>query len=61
MTSIYGKSNVVMLRQTAASVLDEFYCNLRPKDTEEKRYRIIETAAKLIKSETKNIDVPSDV
>ena len=49
-----------MLRQTA-SVQDEFYCNLRPKDTEEERYRIIETTPKLIKSKTKNIDVPSDV
>lgn len=60
-TSIYGKSNVVTFRQTAASVIDEFYCNPRPKDTEEERYRIIETAAKLIKSEIKNVDVSSDV
>ena len=60
-TSIYGKSNVVTFRQTAASVIDEFYSNPRPKDTEEERYRIIETAAKLIKSEIKNIDVSSDV
>ena len=60
-TSIYGKSNVLTFRQTAASVIDEFYCNPRPKDTEEERYRIIETAAKLIKSEIKNIDVSSDV
>ena len=60
-TSIYGKSNVVTFRQTAASVTDEFYCNPRPKDTEEERCRIIETSAKLIKSEIKNIDVSSDV
>ena len=42
-------------------MIDDFYCNPRPKDTEEERYRIIETAAKLIKSEIKNIDVSSDV
>ena len=58
-TSIYGKSNVGTFRQTAASVIDEFYCNPRPKDTEEERQRIIETAAKLIR--IKNIDVSSDV
>ena len=42
-------------------MIDEFYCNPRPKDTEEERDRIIKTAAKLIKSEIKNIDVSSDV
>ena len=60
-TSIYGKSNVVTFRQTAASVIDEFYCNPRPKDTEEERNRIIKTTTKLIKSKIKNIDVSSDV
>ena len=52
---------MVTFRQTAASVIDEFYCNPRPKDTEEERKRIIETAAKLIKREIKNIDVSSNV
>lgn len=60
-TSIYGKLNVVTFSQTAASVIDEFYCNPRPKDTEEDRYRIIKTATKFIKSEIKNIDVSRNV
>ena len=52
---------MVTFRQTAASVIDEFYCHPRPKNTEEDRYRIIETAAKLKKTEIKNIYVSSDV
>jgi len=58
-TSIYSKSNVVTFRQTAATVIDEFYCHPRPKNTEEDRYRIITT--KLKKTEIKNIYVSSDV
>ena len=55
MTEISGMRNVVTFRDTAYSILQDF-CN-QPKDGNlaNEKMRIIETAAKLIKSEVKSV------
>ena len=60
-TTINGIDNVVTFKQTAQSVINEFYYKPREENYEEERKRIIETAAKLIKDDINSIDVSSDV
>ena len=60
-TTIHVIDNVVNFKQTAQSVINEFYYKPREENYEEERKRIIETAAKLIKDNIKSIDVCSDV
>ena len=60
-TNLQKKANVVTFQRTVKSIINEFY--LQPKrecDEAEKAKRIVETAAKLLKSDIKNLDVSSD-
>ena len=59
-TTINGVDNVVTFKQTAQSVINEFYWKPRQTSNEEEKERIIKTAAKLLKDDIKNIDVSSD-
>ena len=54
-TEINGKSNVVTFRRTAASILHDFYDKQRMEHAESETMRIIDTAAKLIKSDIKSM------
>ena len=50
-----GKSSIVTLKTTAATILHNFYCNSRQEDCDAEKRRIIKTAAKLIKSDTQAV------
>ena len=54
MITIQSKSNAVTSQQTAESVI-QFYCKPRIEDEEGERQRIVETAAKLIKSDIRTL------
>jgi hypothetical protein len=53
-TEINGQKNVVTLRSTASSILHDFYCEAK-QDVVSDKLRIIETAAKLIKSAIQDV------
>ncbi|WAR17805.1 hypothetical protein MAR_032399 [Mya arenaria] len=55
-TDLSGKRNVVTLRHTASSILHDFYKQQDNNGSEEKKRSIIETAAKLIRSDIKALD-----
>jgi len=52
-----GKQNVVTFQRTAASIINEFYKHPKVDDYDVEKARIVETAAKLIKSDIKKLDV----
>ena len=54
-TEINGKSNVVTFRNTASSILQCFYQRPAKEDTYTEKMHLIETAAKLIKSDIKSM------
>ena len=55
-TTVRQKPNVVTFYQNVASILHDFYEKPRSEDLEEERFKIIETAATLIKNEIKRVD-----
>lgn len=55
MTEINGMRNVVTFRHTAYSILQDFYNQPKNDNLANGKMRIIETAAKLIKSEVKSV------
>ena len=59
-TTIKNKANVVTLRKTATSIINEFYQNPKHSDVEAEKAKIIATAAQLIKSEIKNLEAASN-
>ena len=59
-TSINGKSNVVTFRETASKILSDFKKDKDAKSEEEEKYRIVQTAAKFIKSDIKNLQSTGD-
>jgi hypothetical protein len=59
-TTIKNKANVVTLRKTAASIINEFYQNPKQSDAEAEKTKIISTAAQLLKSEIKNLQAAPD-
>lgn len=59
-TEINGKSNVVTFRHRAATILSEFYKERNLEESQsDKCMHIVQTAAKLIRSETKEMDSSS--
>ena len=56
-----GKSNVVTFRSTASNILHKFYESPKKDDSEYGKYRLIETAAKLIKNDIKSISTDSSI
>uniref|UniRef100_UPI00358F3F63 uncharacterized protein n=1 Tax=Myxine glutinosa TaxID=7769 RepID=UPI00358F3F63 len=54
-TEINGKPNVVTFRNTASSILQGFYQRPQKQDTNSEKMSLIETAAKLIKSDIKSM------
>ena len=60
-TDIKGRSNVVTFRDTAFAIIQELYN--QPKDTncDAEKLRLIETAAKLIKSDVKSVVQSNEV
>ena len=67
-TDISGKSSVVTLRDTATSILQDFYNRPKHQDFESEKRSIIKAAAKLLKSDIRSIPVskenyppPSDI
>ena len=52
-TEINGKPNVVTFRHTAASIINEFYSQPNSNDSDAEKMKIIQTAAKLLKSDIK--------
>ena len=50
-----GKTNVVTFRSTAFAILHDFYCQTKQYDSGAEKMRIIETAAKLIKSDIQSV------
>lgn len=57
----YGTSGVVTLRDTANKIMQDFYHHSKFKDAEEEKLSILTTAAKLLKSERRSINVSKDV
>ena len=58
-TEINGRSNVVTLKSTADSILQEFHkSQVANKSQEEEKQMIIQTAARLIKQEIKSVTTP---
>ena len=60
-TELAGKSNVVTFRSTASVILHQFYESPKNEDSESEKYRLIETAAKLIKNDAKLMRTDSSV
>ncbi len=60
LTEINGKPNLVTFRSKAKQVLYDFYSH-RDLDPEKDKYRIIETAAKLIKDDIKSVQTSHTV
>lgn len=60
-TEINGKLNVVTFRSTAYNIIHDFYNQPKDENCTNEKMRIIETAAKLIKSEVKSVVQSSDV
>ena len=59
-TNLHKKANVVTFHHTVSSIISEFYRQPKKEFSEaEKARRIVETAAKLLKSDIKNLDVSS--
>ena len=54
-SKITVSSGVVILANTASTILKEFHKNSQAEDTETEKLRIIKTAAKLIVSDIKKI------
>ena len=52
--------NVVTFHNTVKSIIQEFYDQPKDADDEQEKERIIKAAAKLIKTEIKNMDVPNN-
>lgn len=57
----YGTSGVVTLRDTANKIMQDFYHHSKFNDAEEERLSIFTTAAKLLKTEIRSINVSKDV
>jgi len=56
-----GKANIVTFTTTASKIIHDFFSLPKSDDTETEKAKIIETAAKLIKSDIKNVSIPTDV
>ncbi|CAB4012963.1 Hypothetical predicted protein [Paramuricea clavata] len=56
-TTIKNKANIVTLRKTAASIINEFYCTSKQTNFEAEKAKIVSTAAQLFKSEIKNFEI----
>ena len=59
-TNVNGRPNVVTLRKTATSILNEFHKQQRNDDPEAEKMNIVITAAKLIKSDIKLVSTCSE-
>lgn len=59
-TTIKKKANVVTFKRSAASIINEFYCTPKKNDFDADKLRIIKTAAHLIKSDIKNLNVAGE-
>ena len=59
-TEISGKSSIVTLKTTAASILHNFYCHSKLEDCNADKLRVIKTAAKLIKSDIQSVNQIKD-
>jgi len=59
-TTIKKKANVVTFQRRATSIVNQFYSQPKTEDFEAEKARIIETAAKLIRSDIKDLEVSSD-
>ena len=57
---VSGKSSIVTLKTTAATILHNFYCNSRQEDCDAEKLRIIKTAAKRIKSDIQAVSQMKD-
>jgi len=60
-TELNGKPNVVTFRRTAANILHDFYKEQKKEDPNIEKIRMINTVAKLIKSDIKAVDSSNDV
>lgn len=56
-TTIMNVANVVTFRRTAASIINEFYCQPKNEDEEKEKVRMVETVAKLIMNEIRSLEV----
>ena len=59
-TELNGVSNIVTFKETASSILNDFYNQPKNMDTAEQKASIIKAAAKLIQSEIKEMPVNKD-
>ena len=60
-TELNGKPNVVTMWRTAMSILQEFHSQPKVRDIDEEKERIIQTAAKLLKTDIKLVQQDSKV
>lgn len=60
-TELNGKPNVVTFRQTAANILHDFYKAQKKEDPNIEKIQMINTVAKLIKSDIKEVDSSNDL
>ena len=56
-----GKANVVTIRSNASKILQEFYCQSKQDNPDTDKLRIIQTAAKLIKSDIQSVSRAKDI
>ena len=59
-TKLNGKPNAVTFRHTASSIISDFYSIPNNDDLESEKMRIIETAAKLLRSDIKLLEQSCD-
>ncbi|PIK46569.1 hypothetical protein BSL78_16578 [Apostichopus japonicus] len=57
---INGETNVVTLRNNASKILQDFYCQSKGNNTETDKLRIIQTVAKLIKTDIQSVSLATD-
>ena len=60
-TTINGKSNVVTFRYTADSIINEFYSQPHSDDSYVEKLKIVQTAVKLLQSDTKRVEQQRDI
>jgi len=57
---VHGKANVVTFRHIADIIINDFYAHPKDDNSQDEKLRIIQTAAKLLKSDMKMVSQPQD-
>ena len=60
-TEMKGKPNIFTFRSTASYIIHKFKRLPKPEASEIQKFRVIETAAKLVKSDIKAVETRKDI